>query len=79
MMREWSPDFSGTREPMLATLQTDRQTDRQTDCRYSLADMLIRFERFDYELQRYGSVVKTCIMKFTSEDLLLMILMPKFW
>jgi hypothetical protein len=36
-------------------------------------------ERFDSGLQRYGSVVKTSMMKFAPEDLLWMILMPKFW
>jgi hypothetical protein len=58
------------RKPMLATLQTDR--------RHSLVNMLKNFKRFDSGLQRYGSVVKTFMMKFAPEDLLWMILMPKF-
>jgi hypothetical protein len=70
------------RESMLTTLQTDyRQiTDRlQTDYRHSLVNMLINFERFNSGLQKYGSVVKTFMMKFVPEDLLWMILMPKLW
>jgi hypothetical protein len=63
-------------------LQTDcRQiADRlQTDSKYYLVNMFIHFERFNSGLQRYGSVVKTSMMKFAPEDFLWMILMPKFW
>jgi hypothetical protein len=51
----------------------------QIDCRHSLVNIFINFERFNSRLQRYGSVVKTSMMKFAPEDLLWMILMPKFW
>jgi hypothetical protein len=63
-------------------LQTDcRQiADRlQTDFRHSLVNMLINIEQFDSGLQRHGSIVKTCIMKFASEDFHLMMLTGKFW
>jgi hypothetical protein len=58
------------RDPMLPTLQTD--------CRHSLMNIFINFEQFNSGLQRYGSVVKTFVMKFTPEDFLSMILVPKF-
>jgi hypothetical protein len=50
----------------------------QTDFRHNLLNMLINFEQFNSGLQRYGSVVKTCMMTFAPEDLRLMILMRKF-
>jgi hypothetical protein len=62
--------------------QTERRqtADRpQTDRRHSLVNMLINFERFNSELQKYGSVVRTSMMKFAPEDLFWMILIPKFW
>jgi hypothetical protein len=51
----------------------------QLDCRHSLLNMLINFEQSNSGLQRYGSVVKTCMMKFASEDLGLIKLTWKFW
>jgi hypothetical protein len=50
----------------------------QTDFSHNLMNMLINFKRFDSGLQRHGSVVKICMMKFTPEDLHLMILTRKF-
>jgi hypothetical protein len=41
----------------------------QTDFRHSLVNILINFERFDSRLQRHGSIAKTCMMNFASEDL----------
>jgi hypothetical protein len=52
---------------MLATLRTD--------CRHSLINMLINFKQFNSGLQRYGSIVKTSMMKFAPEDVLWMIVM----
>jgi hypothetical protein len=51
----------------------------QTDWRHSLVNILVNFEWFDSGLQRHGSMVKTCMMKFVPEDLRLMILTRKFW
>jgi hypothetical protein len=39
--------------------------------------MLRYFERFGSGLQRYGSVVKTSMMKFAPDDFLWIILIPK--
>jgi hypothetical protein len=71
MIREWSFDFSGTRE--------STPTKLQSDFRHSLVNIPTNFERFHSELLRYDSVVKTSMTKFALEDLLWMILMPKFW
>jgi hypothetical protein len=51
----------------------------QTDFGYSLLNMLINFERFNSGLERHGSVVKISTMTFALEDILWMIMMPKFW
>jgi hypothetical protein len=54
-------------------LQTDyrQTTDRlQTDCKHNFVNMLIKFERFNSGLQKYDSVVKIFMMRFTMEDLL---------
>jgi hypothetical protein len=45
----------------------------------SLLKMLMHFERSNSWLARYVAVVKTSMMKIAYEDLLLMILMRKFW
>jgi hypothetical protein len=71
MIREWSSNFSGTREPMPAKLQPD--------CRHSLLNVIINFEQSNSGLQRYGTAVKTWMMKFAAEDLLWIIWISKFW
>jgi hypothetical protein len=71
VIREWSSNFSGTREPRRAKLQPD--------CTHSLLNMPINFKQSNSRLQRYGAAVKTCMMKFALEDLLWMISMSKFW
>jgi hypothetical protein len=52
-------------------------TKLHTDLMHGLVNMFMYFERFDSGLQRYKSIVKTSMMKFTLEDFLWMILMPK--
>jgi hypothetical protein len=42
-------------------------------------EYVMHFKLFDSGLQRYGPVVKTSMMKFTTEDFLWMILMQKLW
>jgi hypothetical protein len=71
MIREWSSDFSGTRERMLAKLQVDY--------RHSLPNIPISFEQSDSRLRRYGAAVKICTTKFPAEDLLSTILTAHFW
>jgi hypothetical protein len=51
----------------------------QTDGRHNFVNILLNFEQFNYELQRYGWVIKTFMMKSAAGDFLRMILMPKFW
>jgi hypothetical protein len=71
MIREWSSDFSGTRKLTLTKLYPE--------IRHSLINITANFERFDSGLLSYDSVVKISMTKFSLEDLLWMILMPKFW
>jgi hypothetical protein len=50
-----------------------------TDFMQSSVNMFLHFERCDSGLERYGSIVKTSMMKFALGDLLWMIFMPKLW
>jgi hypothetical protein len=71
MIKEWSSNFCWMRKLILATWQTY--------CRHSLVNMWINLEWFNCLLQKYGWVVKTSMVKLALKDLLLRILIRKFW
>jgi hypothetical protein len=69
MIRERSLKFFGTKESMLLTLYRD--------FRHNVLNIFMHFEQFNSGLQRYGSIVKTSMMKFAPEDFLSMTLTLK--
>jgi uncharacterized protein YydD (DUF2326 family) len=63
--------FSVMREPILTTLCRDSKN--------SFSKIFIHFEQSNSGLARYTAVVKSFMMKIAWENLLLMIMMQKFW
>jgi hypothetical protein len=71
MIREWLSDFFIMKDLMLMTLHRD--------FRHSLSKMLMHFKWSNSRLTKQVTAVKTSMMRIAWEDLLLVILIRKFW